>query len=65
MEKQIDIPQRKPRRFLPQVFEVAQWAAIQPFYAQLLARELTSLEALKQWLLDRSELESALSEEAG
>ena len=65
MEKQIDIPQRKPRRFLPQVFEVAQWAAIQPFYAQLLARELTSLESLKQWFLDRSELEGALSEEAG
>ncbi len=30
-----------------------------------MARELTSLEALKQWFLDRSGLESALSEEAG
>lgn len=65
MEKQMNIPQRKTRQFLPQVFAVTQWKDIQPFYEQLLARELTSLGALKKWFLDRSELEGALSEEAG
>ncbi len=61
----MNIPQRKPHRFLPQVFAVTQWTDIQPFYEKLLARELTSLEILRQWFLDRSELEGALSEEAG
>ena len=63
MEKQIDIPQRKAHQFLPKIFAVTQWTDIQPFYEQLLARELTSLGALKQWFLDRSELEGALSED--
>jgi oligoendopeptidase F len=65
MEKQTTIPQHKPHRFLPEIFIVTQWKDIQSFYEQLLVRELTSLEALKQWFLDRSELEGALSEEAG
>ena len=65
MEKKMNIPQRKTRQFLPQIFAVTQWEDIQPFYEQLLARELTSLETLRQWCLDRSELEGALSEEAG
>lgn len=65
MQQQIDIPQRKPYQFLSNTFAVKQWAAIQPYYEQLLARELSSLEALRQWFLDRNELEGALAEEAG
>jgi oligoendopeptidase F len=65
MQRQMNIPQRKAHRFLPQVFAVTQWKDIQPFYEQLLARNLTSLETLQQWFLDRSELEGALSEEGG
>jgi oligoendopeptidase F len=59
------IPKKKKHQFLPEQFRVTQWADVQPFYAQLFARELTSLAALRQWFLDRSELEGALSEEAG
>ena len=65
MEKQLEVPQRKPYQFLPKDFLVAQWATIQPYYKQLLARELSSVEALRQWFLDRSELEDALSEDFG
>ena len=61
----MDIPKRKAYQFLPRNFAVTQWTSIQPFYEQLLARALPSLEALRQWFLDRSELEGALSEDAG
>ncbi len=61
----MNIPKRKAHQFLPQIFAVTQWKDIQPFYEQLLARELASLETLRQWFLDRSELEGSLSEEAG
>ncbi|XWN35731.1 MAG: M3 family oligoendopeptidase [Roseivirga sp.] len=65
MKKQTIIPQRSARQFLPATFAVTNWEEVQPFYDQLLARELSSLEALRQWFLDRSELEGALSEDAG
>lgn len=65
MTKQLEIPQRKPYQFLPKDFVVTQWSAIQPYYGQLLARELSSPEALRKWFLDRNELEGALSEYFG
>ena len=65
MPKQPDTPQRKPYQFLPQDFVVTEWAAIQPYYEQLLARELSSPAALRKWLLDRNELDGALSEDFG
>ncbi|MEL6606911.1 MAG: M3 family oligoendopeptidase [Bacteroidota bacterium] len=65
MKKQLKIPQRKPYQFLPENFSVTEWAAIQPYYEQLLARELSSPAVLRKWLLDRNELEGALSEDFG
>ena len=53
------------RHFLPQDFSATHWANIQPFYEQLLTRPLPSLAALRQWFLDRDELEGALAEDAG
>jgi oligoendopeptidase F len=41
-----------------------QWSLIEPYYKELCERTLDSLEALQQWLLDRSELESYLEEDA-
>ncbi len=65
MKPPINIPQRKKHRFLSEIFEITQWSDILPFYERLLARDLSSLHVLKQWFLDRSELEGAVSEEAG
>ena len=59
------IPQRRVRQFLPQEFEVTTWEKIQPFYDQLLERTLSSPADLRQWFLDRSELESVLADVAG
>jgi oligoendopeptidase F len=53
------------RNFLPADFQVTNWEALQPFYEQLRDRPISSVEDLKTWLLDRSELEGVLSEDAG
>ncbi|MGX5817931.1 M3 family oligoendopeptidase [Chitinophaga lutea] len=53
-----------PRRFLPQDFVMTTWDALQPYFEQLQQRELSSLQALEQWLQDLSELEAVISEDA-
>jgi len=63
--KSFPLPQRPARRFLPETFQVGSWDAIQPFYDQLLARALPSLEALRQWFSDRNELEGVLAQDMG
>lgn len=59
----IEIPQRPARRFLAEDFKVVSWEQIKPLFDNLLAREISSVDDLKKWFLDRSELESVLSED--
>lgn len=54
---------KKERHFVPADFTVSDWAGLEPFYNGLLDRPIPNLEALKQWLRDRSELDSVVSEE--
>jgi oligoendopeptidase F len=54
---------RPPRRYLPEDFSVTDWAALEPFFVELRDRNITSGAELERWLLDRSELEAALSED--
>jgi len=54
---------RPPRHYLPEDFRVTDWAALEPFFQELVARELPDATTLERWLLDRSELESVLSED--
>ncbi|QNF34875.1 M3 family oligoendopeptidase [Adhaeribacter swui] len=61
----IQIPQRPTRRFLPQQFEVNDWATLEPYLQELQDRPIQSAEDLEKWMLDRSELESAFGEEIG
>lgn len=42
--------------------DAAQWASLEPRYAELEARELSSVTELEGWLLDRSELDAAAEE---
>lgn len=63
--KNIQIPEKKRRTFLPENFEVRNWEEIKPFYDELINREIPDKEALKEWFKDRSELESVLSEDLG
>lgn len=51
------------RSFLPPTFTVTSWADVQPLYDELRDRAITNSAELEQWLRDRSELESALSED--
>ena len=53
-----------PRTFLPIDFVVTDWASLEPYFKNLLEREITDKASLEQWLKDQSELEAAVSEDA-
>lgn len=59
----VSIPQRPTRNFLPEHFSVTTWEALKPYFEELLQRNLDSLDALKKWFKDRSELESVIAED--
>lgn len=63
MSQVLEIPQRPQRKYLPEDFTVISWQVLKPFFDGLLDRPLESAEALKKWFRDRSELESAVSED--
>lgn len=59
------IPQRPPRKFLTENFTVTNWDDLKPYFDKLLTRTINSPEELRQWFMDRSELEAAISEDFG
>jgi oligoendopeptidase F len=63
MNAEIAIPKRPQRKFLPENFSVTSWEGLKPYFDQLLSREINSVQELKQWFLDRSELEAVISED--
>ncbi|MEQ8363476.1 MAG: M3 family oligoendopeptidase [Cyclobacteriaceae bacterium] len=65
MSTALSIPKRPIRQFLPEDFKVTTWEALKPFFDQLMAMDLLSLDQLEEWLKHRSELESIISEDAG
>ena len=56
--------QKITRNFLPQNFSITDWASLEPFFKNLLEREINSKEELSTWLKDQSELETVVSEDA-
>lgn len=62
---EIKVPTRPLRKFLPETFTVENWESLKPYFDELLSREINSLEDLKKWLHDRSEVESVISEDLG
>jgi oligoendopeptidase F len=52
------------RAFLPETLKITSWETIRPFYEELLKREIFSVDDLRQWFKDRSELESVVEEDA-
>ena len=56
----------RPRTFVPQNLDLGDWPQIAPLFDQLERRaaEVNSAAALERWLLDWSELNAALDEEA-
>ena len=63
MAAEVEIPQRPTRKFLPENFSVTSWEVLSSFFDDLLKRKIDAPGDLKKWFLDRSELESIISED--
>lgn len=61
----IRIPERPARNFLPEELKVRDWDQLEPYYRNLLDRPVTTMDALRRWMKDRSELEDMISEDLG
>jgi len=56
---------KKPvRHFLPDDYILTDWTSLEPYFQELEQRPLDTRAALEKWLLDMSELEAVLSEDA-
>src|SRR5688500_18319708 len=53
-----------PRQFLPEDFTVTNWENLEPYFKELLDRQVSSNEQMEKWLKDMSELEAVVSEDA-
>ena len=56
--------QKLQRNFLPEHLTISDWETIEPYFKDLLEREIHSKEEMEKWLKDMSELEAAISEDA-
>ena len=63
MNQSADI-KKLPRNYLPADFSVKNWNGLEPYFKELLEREIDSVATLEQWLKDASELEAVISEDA-
>ena len=52
------------RNFLPKDFTVTDWATLEPYFKLLVEREITDKVTLEKWLVDMSELEAVVNEDA-
>ena len=52
------------RTFLPIDFTVTNWEVLEPYFKNLLDRDISTKEVLEQWLKDQSELEAIVNEDA-
>src|SRR6478736_3297923 len=50
-------------RFIPDKLKITSWEVIEPYFQQLLNREINSKQELETWLKHRSELEAFASED--
>ena len=53
-----------PRYFVPENFIVSDWESLEPYFKDLLVRNIDTKESLEQWLKDMSELEAVVNEDA-
>ena len=53
-----------PRHFVPQNFTVNNWESLEPYFKDLLEKNIDTKERLEQWLKDQSELEALINEDA-
>jgi oligoendopeptidase F len=51
------------RHYLPQDLTISSWEVIEPYFKELLQRQIESKQELEKWLKDMSELEAAINED--
>ena len=62
MHETVSLPQRKKREYLSEDFVPASWQLLEPFYKELLERKISSVNELKTWLHNWSELDGVFNE---
>lgn len=61
----LEIPVKPKRTFVPEDINWDNWEEVKPLLEDLVNRPITSLEDLKKWLHDRSEMEAVVAENVG
>lgn len=56
--------QKQQRHFVPENFSITTWENLEPFFKQLIDQHINSTKDLEKWLLNLSELEALVSEDA-
>src|SRR5687767_4142092 len=56
--------EKLPRKFIPGDFQLTSWEGVEPYFIDLVQRPINSREDLEEWLLDMSEVEAVVSEDA-
>jgi len=56
--------QKLKRKYLPENLTISNWESIEPYFKELLEREINSKEELEKWLKDMSELEAMITEDS-
>lgn len=55
---------RVKRSFVPSEFVLSDWHHLEPFFLNLLERDINDLSSFEQWIKDMNELEAVISEDA-
>lgn len=55
---------KTPRHLLPADFVLSNWESVEPYFKELLERDISTPDKLAAWLKDQSELEAVISEDA-
>ena len=63
MQTTTSIPTRPKRKFVSENLLIDSWEKIKSLFNNLLEREISSVNDLEKWMLDRSELEAVLEED--
>jgi len=63
MQRTADI-QKLSHKYLPTDFVLTDWVSLEPFFKELKERPINSVANLEAWLMDLSELEACISEDA-
>jgi oligoendopeptidase F len=56
--------QKLERQFLPNDFKITDWESLKIYFEELSTRDISSKVLLEKWLLDSSELQAVISEDA-